>query len=328
MSPYRRNVVVGATVLFALIVLGWMILRFSGGLAAPFTPRQFIVQFIASRADGIADGSPVLYRGVDIGRVVRVQAAENMLEVLMDGRINENALVPGNVVGTIRMQSALGTGASIILELEDPQPQGRLQSGQTIHLRYVGLDLFPTELGGLADDLRLTSQQLRESNMIPQLRIQVEQAGELMSSIQQIVDDPQMREDLRLSLANIRTATDSANRISANLEQFTQQLEKLSADTSQTITAAQGTIQKTEGHVGELAKQANDRMLQLARLLDQFQSITVKIDQGQGTAGQLINDPRLYESLVDTSRQLNATVVDLGRLIQQWEQEGVHLRLR
>ena len=328
MSPYRRNVVVGGTVLFALIVLGWMILRFSGGLAAPFTPRQFNVHFISARADGIADGSPILYRGVDIGRVTAVRPAENMLEVLMDGRINENALVPANVVGTIRMQSALGTGASVILELQDPQPKGQLQPGQTIPVTFVGLDLFPTEFGGLAAELRLTSQQLRESNVIPQLRTQIEQAGELMSSIQQIVDDAQMREDLRASLANIRTATDSANRISANLEQFTQKLEQLSSETSQTITTAEGTIRKTEGHIEQLAKQANERMLQLAQLLEQFQSITAKIDQGHGTAGQFINDPRLYENLVDTSRQLNLAVTDLSRLVQQWEQEGVSLRLR
>ena len=29
---------------------------------------------------------------------------------------------------------------------------------------------------------------------------------------------------------------------------------------------------------------------------------TAKIDSGQGTAGQLINDPKLYQSLVDTAR--------------------------
>jgi hypothetical protein len=53
-----------------------------------------------------------------------------------------------------------------------------------------------------------------------------------------------------------------------------------------------------------------------------------KVDKGQGTAGQLVNDPKLYQSLNDTARQLDKTVADLQRLIEQWEQEGIDLRLK
>ena len=62
--------------------------------------------------------------------------------------------------------------------------------------------------------------------------------------------------------------------------------------------------------------------------MDQFQSIAEKVEKGQGTAGALVNDPKLYESLVDTSRELNLTIKDLQRLVQQWEQEGVTLKLK
>jgi DNA-binding Lrp family transcriptional regulator len=41
-----------------------------------------------------------------------------------------------------------------------------------------------------------------------------------------------------------------------------------------------------------------------------------------------VNDPRLYESLVETAKELNATVSDLRRLVNQWEQEGVSLKLK
>ena len=49
---------------------------------------------------------------------------------------------------------------------------------------------------------------------------------------------------------------------------------------------------------------------------------------GTSSIGLLVNDPKLYESLVDTSRELNATITDLKRLVEQWEQEGVALKLR
>ncbi len=71
-----------------------------------------------------------------------------------------------------------------------------------------------------------------------------------------------------------------------------------------------------------------DRLTQIADLLSSVQSIAQKIDKGQGTAGQLVNDPKLYQALVDSSRELNATVTDLKRLIEQWEEEGVNLHLK
>ena len=40
-----------------------------------------------------------------------------------------------------------------------------------------------------------------------------------------------------------------------------------------------------------------------------------------------MNDPKLYQALVDSSRELNATIVDLKRLVEQWEQEGLHFKL-
>jgi hypothetical protein len=41
-----------------------------------------------------------------------------------------------------------------------------------------------------------------------------------------------------------------------------------------------------------------------------------------------MNDPKLYQSLVETTMELNATVKDLHRLVEQWEQEGVTLKLK
>jgi hypothetical protein len=52
------------------------------------------------------------------------------------------------------------------------------------------------------------------------------------------------------------------------------------------------------------------------------------VDKGQGTAALLINDPKLYQSLVDNSRELNVTIATLKRLADQWEQEGVALKLK
>jgi uncharacterized membrane protein YdfJ with MMPL/SSD domain len=56
--------------------------------------------------------------------------------------------------------------------------------------------------------------------------------------------------------------------------------------------------------------------------------ITDKINKGQGSAGLAVNDSKLYQALVDDSRELNTNLNVMQRLLEQWEQEGLSLKLK
>lgn len=328
MSPYRRNIIVGITVLAAMGALGWMILKFGGSIGSAFTPPTMPIDFIATRADGVGAGSPVLYQGVTVGRITDVRRDPNMRDVLIKGEVDIEPPLPANVVGEIRAQSLLGSGSAISLALTGPVPEGTLKSGtHRIPAKYVGLDVLPKELADLSTALRDAAIQLRESNLIGNLNTQVTKAGEMMESVNSLVGDQKMQEDLKTAIANMRTATDSANRIAGNLEKFSSDLDALGQDAQGTITQVRTTVANADQKINSLSEQVAGRLEQTSKLLETFQSISTKIDTGKGTGGQLVNDPRLYESLVDTAQQLNKTVSDLQRLMEQWEQEGVSLKL-
>jgi len=330
MSPYRRNVIVGLTVLVAMLILGWMILQFGGELASPFTPKQFPIRVVSDRADGISAGSPVQYRGVAVGRVATVTRGDDMVTVYIDALIDASPPLPANVEARIRSQGLIGTGAALALAVKEgePSPRGNLAAGATIEATYVGLDIIPPEFAALATELKLTAKQFRESGVIANVNEQIAKAGKMIDHAGTLLSDPKLREDLQLSLANLREITDKARRVSGNLEKFTDNLNQLSGETKDALTQARGTIAKTEGHIDSIAAQFNDRMAQASTLLERFQSIAAKVDKGQGTAGQLVNDPRLYESLNATTQELAVTIKDLRRLVEQWEQEGVSLKLK
>lgn len=327
MSPYRRNILVGAVVLGAMIFLGWMILKFGDAPARFFAKPSMPIYFTAQRADGVGEGSPVLYQGVNVGRITGVKRSEDGTGILIEGQVEVAPPLPANVEGVIIAQSLLGSGAGISLKLTGPEPAGQLAENATLPARYVGLEMIPPEFAALAAELRLSAVQFRESRIVEQLDQQVTKAGEVMDSVKSLLDDQQMRADLKTSLANVRTATEQANRIGTNLEKFSTQLEELGKEASTTVGQAHATLSKADEQITDLTKQVGQRLTQVAKLLDTFQSISNKIDNGQGTAGQFVNDPKLYESLVATSRELNATITDLKRLVEQWEQEGVSFKL-
>ncbi len=327
MSPYRRNILVGVVVLGALIFLGWMILKFGDQPAKLFAAPTMPVFFTAQRADGVSEGSPVLYQGVNVGRITGVKRTDDGKGVLIEGQVDVAPPLPANVDGAIIAQSLLGGGAGISLQLLGPEPTGELAAKTTLNARYVGLEMIPPEFATLAAELRLSAVQFRESRIIEHLDQQVIKAGEVMDSVKSLLDDKEMRADLKTSMANVRVATETANRIGTNLEKFSTELEKLGKEANATVGQARVTLTKADEQVTDLSKQVGQRLTQVAKLLDTFQSISAKIDKGQGTAGQLVNDQRLYESLVQTSRELNATISDLKRLVEQWEEEGISFKL-
>src|SRR6059058_5401559 len=117
MSLYRKNIFVGLTVLLALTLLGWMILRFADAPFKLMTKRQVRVYFDAASAEGLSEGSPVLYLGVTVGRISKISRSGDLRSVLIEALVDPP--LPGNVEGRIRTQ-ILGGGSSLGLVLIPP----------------------------------------------------------------------------------------------------------------------------------------------------------------------------------------------------------------
>lgn len=329
MSPYRRNVLLGATILIGLGVLAWMILQFGASVASVFGPPTMKVSMITSRADGVADGSPILYLGLEAGHVTGVRLDDDKKRVHIDAVIYREPPLPSNIVGAIKTASLLGAGSAITLEVQGEPSGTLLKENDIFAARFVGFgDVLPAEYGALAVEITATLRQVRESNVIHDIDEQVNNAGKLITSLQEIAGNQQTQDDLKKSIANLREITESAKTLAAKLDHFADDLNKTTANVNDTMADARKQVTRAGDNIETLSRQMGDRLTQIAKLLDQFQSIAQKIDKGEGTAGALINDSKLYESLVDTSRELNATIKDLKRLTEQWEQEGVSLKLK
>ena len=324
---------VGATVLASFVLLGVLMLKFGALPAQWFGPARLRVELHVARADGLSPGSSVNYLGVSVGNISKLTRSADQSEVIIEALLDAGNPPPANVVGRIHSQ-IVGGGSNVSLEVINGKPEGRLQAHAKIPTEFRGVDLLPPEFTSLANELRQIAEQLRKSKVTEHLdetllsfRAQAEKAGKLIESLDNAVTDPKLREDLRTSMANFRAATETASNVAKGLEKFTVKLDKLGDNLDTVSVNANVTITKTQDHIDELSKQMGDRLLQVSKLLEQFQSIAMKVDQGKGTAGMLINDGKLYESLVDTSKELTLTITDLKLLVKQWTDEGVYLKL-
>lgn len=334
MASYRKNVLVGATMLVALILLAIMTLLFGEAPIRLFRTAQLTVKFEADTAEGISNGSPIFYLGVNVGQVRTVELpTDGQARVTIWGTVRSANAIPGNVRGVVR-SSLIGGTASLSLEPIGGVPQGKLTNNQSIAVHGGGNNVLPKEFAELAASLTELSKRLQttvddwnRSKVIDKVAVTldsvqktVEKFGATSDELKKLLGDDKMRGDLKTTLANFRDVSENAKVIGKNLE-------KLSTDLQKTNTDVSVVINKTGTRIDDLSKQLGGRLDQLAGVLDRFNSVAQKIDKGEGTAGKLINDPKLYEALLDTSQELALTVKDLRRLVEQWEQEGVSLKL-
>ena len=62
---------------------------------------------------------------------------------------------------------------------------------------------------------------------------------------------------------------------------------------------------------------------ELGTTLERFRQLLVKIDEGEGTVAQLINNPDLYRSLADAATRLEQTLIEVQLLVQKLKTEGI-----
>ena len=295
-----------------------------------FAPPQIPVHFRAARADGLSPGSQVTFLGVQVGHVDEVTRNADGFSVDIEAVVDRNPPLPANLQASITTPNALGGGNAIDLTIAGERPQGVLAAHASIPAQYVGLqlNLIPPsisqtagQIGAVSEELTRTLKQFRESGSIEDLdktiktvAEQSKKVGKVFDSLQSVLGDSVTQGNLRMTIQNLRTTTDKLNTLADSLQ-----------TASSTATA---TIKGAGKDIDAMSKQVGDRLTEISAVLASVQSVMDKVDKGQGTAGQLINDPKLYQSLVDTSRELNKTVADLQRLVEQWEEEGVDLRLK
>jgi phospholipid/cholesterol/gamma-HCH transport system substrate-binding protein len=127
-----------------------------------------------------------------------------------------------------------------------------------------------------------------------------------IDGINQIVNDPQMRESLKRSVANAETVTARAAEAAVKLDNLVGKAdEKIDVLAERYIKVAD----ELTASITEMRK-----TLELART-------------GDGTVAKLLNDPAVYNNLNDTVERAGAALEEMRRMFQKWQTEGMPLKL-
>jgi len=360
MNERARNLAVGITVLVSLVMLGAMIAIFTT-LPGMFQ-GGYPVRMLSNSTHDIEAGYPVHFAGVRIGYVREVgftDPADPNGGVTILARIDRDVRLPGNVNAYVVAKGFVGS-AWIEIKPDGPartdpgtgKPLAQLPRDGSVPLRvtHLGSNMIPDELKTAIDDMRSGFKDLgalaknlngllapgetaatgavSTAPAAPDARAMLAKLSKTLDGLAATVGDPENQANLKITLANLAKvsaqAPEMVDSLKATLAQARSTLEKTDA-AIQTTTAA---VDKVGGNIDRIWPKLMDDADKLATLLTALNRIASKLETTDGTAGKLLNDPKLYNNLLEITNQLTSLTKEFRVLLETWEKNGVGIKLK
>lgn len=292
----------------ALIALGVMIYKFGDLPTAVSALGSFQVKVQFPTATGIQKDTPVRFCGYQIGRVTSIKPPrimedldthkfyhQTLVVLSIDKQFNN---IPANV-DTKLMTRGLGS-SYIELKLtayDLKEPAGPYLSDGSLVQGSTGMtsEFFPEESQAKLEEL-------------------VDGIKNFVDNANGIFGDPNNRDNIRTTLANLSAATDQAAKT-------LRQIEQLSA-------AGTGTLKNADVKVDQLVAAMVDTSEQLGKTSAELRLVLEKINKGDGSAARFLNDGKFYENLLENTAQIQLLAQELTAFVTQARERGLPLKLK
>jgi phospholipid/cholesterol/gamma-HCH transport system substrate-binding protein len=300
---------VGVVVLFTAIIGGLLVTLNSPapkvlGLLGKGT---YLVMIATDSAPGVGQDTPVRKNGILVGRVASVEGTDAGVEIGVN--VNEGTRLFPQHKAEVRT-SMLGD-ATIELVLDRPIPEGTamLPPGAEIPGKDVGnpLDALGKlegnlretidSLGQAGDEVRALAKRVNEafddqaqkgrvSRLLDETEAALGKFNQAADSVDRFFNDPNLHElsrEGRLTMQDVRQAADNISEMSQlgsqnlrNLEGFTKPLGRNGEQIASSI------IKALDG---------------LGRIVEELTVLSDALNNREGTIGQLIHNPAVYDNL-------------------------------
>jgi phospholipid/cholesterol/gamma-HCH transport system substrate-binding protein len=293
---YSNEIKVGAALILATVVavLG---VRFFQDI--PLFGNTYAMQARFEDASGLTGGNPVRMKGVQIGSVESVQLDQETQTARVDLRIEGDVQIPKGSHAKVAGFSGLG-GVHVSI-LPGPGDNPPLQPGTVL--------AGPPE-GTVFD--RLTDQAPALANKADSV---LTNTNTTLKALSQQLQNPES--DLRQALASTRKITGDLESITDaeknTIRALLQNLRSVSSDLDAFMGENADSLDLAVRRLNRSLDRLNRGLASFEQTSATLDTIATKLNEGEGTAGRLLNDPGLYRKLDSVAARTNALVRDFQR---------------
>ncbi len=293
---------VGALTIIAvtLIILGFNFLRgktiFKSGtfIYAKYTDTK-----------GLIVSNPVYVNGFQVGTIFDIEnTSSNLSELVVSIKLNELYKIPSNSVATIQ-ENPLGTNSITIVLGND---KNYLHNEDTIKTAPATslLGDFMNTLSPLGEQIKGTISSLEK----------------VLGNVNKVLDD-QNKQNIQVILANLASTTKNLNDAIASIQNMVQKQNGSIAQSFDNINSITKNLAENNKKVSSIITNldSSSQAIKDADLRKTIGSINLalngitttlqKVNNGDGTAAKLINDPKVYSDIQNTIHSINTLVDDI-----------------
>lgn len=283
-ARFSNEFLVGLLAIFAVAATVYGVFRTDDKPANVGTGYTLLATFAS--AEGVYADTPIRIAGVPVGSVSTVELVGGTAEVRLE--MLENVRLPTDSFAELKGEGVLGDK---FIRVTPGTAPTFLKDGDRIQTRAAGADLdaVTNQVAAIAEDVKAITGALRtvaeDDGTRDQLAATIENIQLLSEELRGIAGEN--RQDLQI--------------IADNLRKVSETLVTVMETTGRSVDAEMGAIQTATAT--------------LDRAAQNLESITAKVDAGEGTIGRLVNDPSTIDSVNATLASVNETVETVGGLV-------------
>lgn len=286
---YTKEVKTGILAIIAIVILifGYSFLK---GKNLLDSSRTFYA--IYADVEGLSPSSPVTINGLKVGQVTKIGFLDERGLLLVTFNVDSDFQFSENSLAQIYGGGLIG-GKSLAIVPEYEQ-ENMAESGDT-----------------LPSDIEEGIMELVNERLTP-LQVKVERtivsADSLLTAFNEVVN-PETRNNLKTSFADL---AETVNSFKSTAESLNNIVEGNSAKIENTLT----NLEQTSDNFNQFSDSlAQVDVLAMARDIEDaianFEQLSQKLDNGEGTLGKLLTDESVYQNLENASQQLEQLLQDI-----------------
>jgi len=293
---------VGALTVIAvtLIILGFNFLK-----GKTFFKSGTFIYAKYQDTKGLIVSNPVFVNGFQVGTVFEIENMnDNLSELVVCIKLNQLYKIPKNSIATIQ-ENPLGTNAINIIP---GKGTSMIMSGDTIQSAPA-----TSLLGDIMNTLSPLGEQIK--NTITALEL-------VLGNVNKTLDD-ENRQNFKVILENLSSTTINLNKTLASVEGMVNQQNGSIAKTADNINSFTANLNLNNQKISNILTNLDSttksiKDAELNKTIKTIQSTLIalnttinQLNNGNGTASKVLNDPAMYTQLQSTIKSVNTLVDDI-----------------
>jgi len=281
-----KEVKIGFVAIIAIVLLVWGY-NYLKGTNLLFKTKT--VYPVYPSVAGLAKSSPILINGFQIGVVESIYFHPNQSgSVVVELLITENDfLIPRNSVASLISMDFLGSKA---IALKVGESSTLLQDGDTLMA-----DLEKSMLDDVSESILPIKE--KAENLMTTLDSTLIKLQGVVGDVEEVLSDRNKRKFTEI-LTNLNSTIVTYNEVAQTMQS--------------TVRMMKPTLKNLESFSDSLAAlEMNQTLVKAQETFENMSDIMIKINEGQGTMGQLINNDSLYINLEAVSKDMDKLLIDM-----------------